>query len=89
MKGIEELVAYQEDIDVAKIKSDNSKADVIKARHLVWYLMFKTSGLSFEEIGDLYGRGHIAIRDGINRIKTRCTKSKEYREYVERLKSKL
>ena len=89
MKGIEELVAYQEDIDICKITSDNSKADVIKARHLVWYLMFKTTGLSFDEIGDKYKKGHIAIRAGIKIVANRCVKSKEYREYVERLKAKL
>ena len=89
MENIEEIVSYQEDVDIKLLRSSNVKSDVIKARHLLWYLIFKTSGLSFEEIGTNYNRNHLAIRDGVNRIKTRCTKSKEFREYVSRLIEKI
>ena len=88
--SIEELVAYQEDVDIELLTSNaSSYGAVTSSRHLLWYLIFNTTDKSLIEIGEIYHRTHLMIRNGIRKIDDHCDKSKEFREYVGRLKAKL
>jgi len=70
------------------IISSTRKAAVVHARHVIMYLLYKDTSLSYPSIGEMLGgRDHTTVIHGVEAIATANMVDEEVRALIKRLRS--
>jgi len=57
----------------------------VSARHLIWYLLYNTTEITFQELGARYNRDHTTIIHGVYKIQDHIDSYPDFKLEVERL----
>lgn len=63
-------VAFITGVSVQVIRSRAKEAKAWKARHIAYYVVRATTGLSYPSIGQIFHRDHATIQNGVWRVQT-------------------
>lgn len=69
LKEIITTISNYYDISIDDIKSKKRNSDIVKARHLYFYLSRKMTNIVLNKIGDMVNRDHSTVLHGYNMIK--------------------
>lgn len=84
-KRVIDCVAADAKIPVKKLMGISRKQAYVLPRHICFFLLKSLFPISFQEIGDIFGKDHTTIMHGVKRIKDEMKNDKELAAIIERL----
>lgn len=84
-----EIVCNDLGVDMYKIRSSWRKAEIVQARQILCYILYKYCNLSLKGTGAVVNKDHTTVINCIRRVRDYIETEPEYRSIVTRLVEKI
>lgn len=82
MDEIVEIICLYYKIEPSLLKSKSRKKEIVKARSICYFFIKKNMKLSYESIGNYFGKDHGTIINGVNKVEFEYQLYEECRDEI-------